>query len=61
MLSSNGLEMTGEMDFNTTASITAPAVVTPLNPLPAVPEPGSYAMLLDGLGVLGYMRQRRRS
>jgi hypothetical protein len=38
------------------------ASINPLNPVPIspVPEPETYAMLLAGLGLLGFMAQRRK-
>jgi hypothetical protein len=32
---------------------------TPANPLPAVPEPANMALLLGGLGLVGFMAKRR--
>ena len=29
-------------------------------PVPAVPEPGTYALMLAGLGVMGFLAKRRR-
>lgn len=34
--------------------------VVPVTPLPAVPEPETYAMLLAGLGILGFVARRRK-
>jgi hypothetical protein len=35
-------------------------VSLPLSPVPGIPEPGTYAMMLAGLGVIGYMARRRQ-
>ena len=31
------------------------------NPVPAIPEPSTYALMLAGLGVVGFMARRRRA
>jgi hypothetical protein len=35
-------------------------VSTPMDPVPGIAEPGTYAMLLAGLGVVGFMARRKR-
>lgn len=47
----------GKISFVSNSTMTA----APLMPIMAVPEPGTYAMLLAGLGVLGFARMRRSS
>lgn len=32
-----------------------------INPVPAIPEPSTYALMLAGLGVVGFMARRRRA
>ena len=41
--------------------VTAPSVqIATISPLPVVPEPETYAMLLAGLGMVGVIARRRR-
>lgn len=44
-------------DFSVTLAGTTPSP----GPVAAVPEPGTYGMMLAGIGVLGYVARRRRS
>ena len=41
--------------------VTASASVITLVPVPAVPEPQTYALLLAGLGAMGFVGRRRRA
>jgi len=45
--------------FENLLSATVPGVTPPV--VPGVPEPETYAMLLAGLGVLGFVARRRRA
>ena len=74
LLSDEDWRITGVIDLNDQGQILATAarpdgglsyvLLTPDQPpvlLPAVPEPGTYAMLIGGLGVLAAWRPRRQA
>ena len=47
--------------LSTAANITTGVTTQSLNVLAAVPEPETYAMMLAGLGLIGFSARRRRS
>jgi hypothetical protein len=51
---------TGCMGGVTVASLGGVASALPFAPVAAVPEPESYAMMLAGLGLMGFIARRRR-
>lgn len=53
----------GTFNFSHTASVTYNylAASAPTPPVAAIPEPETYAMMLAGLGALGFMARRRKS
>lgn len=55
--------MNGNRSFccNTSTAVLNIATAGLSNPVSAVPEPESYAMLLTGLGLMGFMLRRRKT
>lgn len=49
------------VNFSGTADQIAFADVTLGTDVPGVPEPGTYALMLAGLGIVGYMARRRKA
>ncbi|MDZ7590163.1 MAG: FxDxF family PEP-CTERM protein [Rubrivivax sp.] len=48
-------------DLGSTATVFWDNASLTVDRVPAIPEPGTYAMLLAGLGVVGFMARRRRA
>ena len=59
LYATNTHEHDAAINFEATAVPTQATDTPP--PIAPVPEPGTYAMLLAGLGVLGFMARRRKS
>jgi hypothetical protein len=55
------LTFTGDLDNYRALGLSHASVYTGDAPVPGVPEPETYALMLAGLGVLGFVARRRKS
>lgn len=56
----SGVRYSGTLDDYIDAGVTTKSYNVPVFMISAVPEPETYAMLLTGLGLLGFMVRRRK-